>query len=148
LKSGTLSGWLALDTSVIIEMLLSSDPGKAVEEALIADSAEGHSSELNLAEAEYILCRKLGLKAAESKLDNLRNSNYVLIVDTEQASRIAAEIKCSRTLALADCYTLATAKLTGSKALFAFRETELEREMKRRPYDVELIFLEDLMKKA
>jgi predicted nucleic acid-binding protein len=148
LKDGTLSGWLALDGSAIIEMLLSSDLGSAVEEALIADSAEGHSSEVNLAEAEYVLCRKVGAKTAKSKLDNLRDSNYVLIVDTEQASRIAAEIKCGRALALADCYTLATAKLTGSKAVFAFRETELEREMKRRPYDVELVFLEDLIKKA
>jgi predicted nucleic acid-binding protein len=148
LKSDTLSGWLALDTSVIIEMLLSSDLGRTVEEALIADSAEGHSSEVNLAEAEYILCRKLGWQLAKSKLDGLRNSNYVLTVDTEQASRIAAEIKCSRALALADCYTLATAKVTGSKALFAFRERELDREMKKRPCDVEVIFLEDLMKKA
>jgi hypothetical protein len=32
--------------------------------------------------------------------------------------------------------------------MFAFREKELLREMKRRPYDVKLIFLEDFMKKA
>lgn len=148
MNAGTLSGSFALDTSVLVELLLSSDLGKAVEEALISESADGHSSEVNLAEAEYVLCRKLGAETAKSKLDGLRNSNYVPIVDSEQASRIAAEIKCSRALALADCYTLATAKVTESKALFAFRETELEREMKRRPYDVEVIFLEDLFNKS
>jgi predicted nucleic acid-binding protein len=103
---------------------------------------------VNLAEAEYVLCRKLGPETAKSKLNNLRNSNYVATVDTEQASRIAAQIKRSRNIALADCYTLATAKVTESNALFAFRETELEREMKRQPFDVEVIFLEDLTKKA
>jgi len=148
LNRGILSGSLAFDASVIIEMLLSSDLGKTVEEALMADSAEAHSSEVNLAEAEYVLCRKLGPERAKSKLDGLRKSNYLLTVNTEHASRIAAEIKCSRGLALADCYTLATAKVTGSRALFTFRERELQREMKKRPCDVEVIFLEDLMKKT
>jgi len=60
LKDDTLSGYLALDTSVIIEMPLSSELGKAVTEALIADQAEGYTSEVNLAEAEYVLCRRLG----------------------------------------------------------------------------------------
>ena len=146
LNDDTLSGDLALDTGIIVEMLLSSDIGGMVTQALIAESAEAHSSEVNLTEAEYVLCRKLGWETAESKVDNLRRSNYVLIADTEQVSQIAARIKCERALALGDCYTLATAKATSSKALFAFREEELQREMKRRPFDVQLIFLEDMMK--
>jgi len=146
LNDDTLSGDLALDTGIIVEMLLSSDIGGMVTQALIAESAETHSSEVNLTEAEYVLCRKLGWETAESKVDNLRRSNYVLIADTEQVSKIAARIKCERALALGDCYTLATAKATSSKALFAFREEELQREMKRRPFDVQLIFLEDMMK--
>lgn len=146
LNDDTLSGDLALDTGIIVEMLLSSDIGGMVTRALIAESAEAHSSEVNLAEAEYVLCRKLGWETSESKIDKLRRSNYMLIADTEQVSRIAAQIKCERALALGDCYTLATAKATSSKALFAFREKELQREMKKQPYDVQLIFLEDLMK--
>jgi len=146
LKDDTLSGYLALDSSVIIEMLLSSELGKAVTEALIADQAEGYTSEVNLAEAEYVLCRRLGPEKSKSKVDKLRNSNYTLVPDTEQVSRIAAQIKCKQALSLPDCYTLATAKITASKALFAFRERELEREMKRQPYDVEVIFLQDLIK--
>jgi predicted nucleic acid-binding protein len=148
LSAGILSGSLALDTGVIIEMLSSSEMGKLVTEAVATESIEPHSSEVNLAEAEYILCRKLGAETAKSKLDDLRDSNYVLIADTERVSRIAAEVKCSRTIALANCYTLATAKLTRCKALFAYHETELEREMKKRPYNLELTFLEDLMKKT
>jgi predicted nucleic acid-binding protein len=146
LNGDTPSGDLALDTGVIIEMLLSSDLGGMITEALVAESAEAHSSEVNLTEAEYVLCRKLGWETAESKVDNLRRSNYVLIADTEQVSKIAARIKCERALAFGDCYTLATAKATSSKALFAFREKKLQREMRRRPFDVQLIFLEDMMK--
>jgi predicted nucleic acid-binding protein len=126
-------------------MLVSSSLGKTVAEGLLADSVEAHTSEINLAEVEYVLCRKLGHTTAKAKVDALRNSNYALIVDTEQASRLAAKIKCGRTLALPDCYTLATAELTGSKALFAFREVELERETKRQPLSVELVFLEDFL---
>ncbi len=147
LSDDILSGGFALDTSVIIEMLLSSNLGKVVSEALVAEAIDAYSSEVNLAEAEYILCRKFGWETARSKVDNLRNSNFVFVPDTEKISRIAARIKCERALALADCYTLATAKAMSSKALFAFREEELQREMKRQPYDVQLIFLEDLPKK-
>jgi hypothetical protein len=43
LNSDILSGWFALDTSILVEMLLSSDLGKTVEEAFISDSIEGHS---------------------------------------------------------------------------------------------------------
>jgi predicted nucleic acid-binding protein len=146
LRDDTLSGSLSLDTSVIIELLPSSQLGRAVMEALIADSVEAHTSEVNLAEAEYVLCRRLGHDTSKSKVNNLRNSGYAVAADTEQVSRIAAQIKCKRALSLADCYTLATAKATASKALFAFREKDLDREMKRHPYEVEVIFLEDLVR--
>jgi predicted nucleic acid-binding protein len=125
-------------------MLLASEAGKRVTEALLSDRVDGHTSEVNLAEAEYVLCRKLGSEAAKQKLNDLRDSNYLTIVDTEQTSRIAAEIKCHRSISLADCYTLATAKATGLKALFAMREKELLREIKKHPYDGEIVFLEDL----
>jgi hypothetical protein len=56
----------------------------------------------------------------------------------------AAEIKWERALALGDCYTIANAKATNSAALFAFREEELKREMERKPFDVQIKFIEDL----
>ena len=146
MNGDSVSRRFALDSSVIIEMLLASDLSKEFVGALTSELVEGKTSEVNLAEAEYILCRKLGAETAREKISNLRDSNYVMVVDTEQASRIAARIKCSRALALADCYTLATAKLAGLKALFAFREAELVHEIEKRPLDVEVVFLEDLSK--
>jgi predicted nucleic acid-binding protein len=148
LRSDTLSGSYALDTSVIIEMLVSSTLGRYLTDALIADSAQAYTSEVNLAEAEYVLCRKLGSEASKTKLDNLRKSNYAVVADTEQVSGIAAQIKCERRISFADCYSLPTSKVTASKALFAFREKELMREIRRDSAGVEVIFLEDLAEKT
>jgi hypothetical protein len=38
---------------------------------------------------------------------------------------------------------LANAKVTASTALFAFREEDLDREIKRKPFDVDVEFVED-----
>ena len=78
----------------------------------------------------------------------MRASNYFVVADTEQVSRIAAQIKCERKLSLADCYSLATSKATTSKVLFAFREKELVDEIKRDAGEIEVIFLEDILEKT
>ena len=44
---------------------------------------------------------------------------------------------------MADCSCIATAKLANAKAVFARREEELAKEMKRKPFDMEIIFLEE-----
>ena len=108
MKNDTVSESYALDTSVIIEMLVSSSLGEWFMNALIADSAQAYTSDVNLAEAEYVLCRKLGPEESRSKVDNLRNSNYVIAANSEQVSRIAAQIKCKRAISFADCFCLAT----------------------------------------
>jgi predicted nucleic acid-binding protein len=127
-------------------MLVASTLGEWVTNALIAESAHAYVSDVNLAEAEYVLCRKLGPDESRSKIDNLRNSNYVTVADCEQVSRLAAQIKCKRSISFADCFCLATGEATASKPLFAFKEKELQREIKRRGSELEITFLEDLAK--
>jgi len=58
-------------------MLISSPAGKYVTDARLTNS------ELNLAEAEYIICRKLGQDTSKSKMDKLRASNYFVVADAE-----------------------------------------------------------------
>jgi hypothetical protein len=145
LKNSTVNASYALDTSVIIEMLVSSSLGGWVMNALISDSVQAYTSDVNLAEAEYVLCRKLGPEESRSKIDDLKNSNYLTVANSEQVSRIAAQIKCKRAISLSDCFCLATAEATASKPLFAFREKELEREMKKRNGELRVVFLEDLV---
>ena len=47
-------------------------------------------------------------------------------------------------LSLVDCFTLALAERLRLTALFARREEELVREVAARPFEVEVLFLEDL----
>jgi predicted nucleic acid-binding protein len=126
-------------------MLLGTPVGRMMSNMLLSDSpAIAYTCHFNLTEAEYILCRILGRAQARSKVDNLVRSNYINLTDAAKLYANAAEIKCDRALALGDCYTIANAKVTSSIALFAFREEELNREMKRKPFDVEIRFIEGL----
>ena len=79
-----------------------------------------------------------------TKVDNLVRSNYINLTDVAELYANAAEIKCERALALGQCYTIANAKVTNSIAFFAFQEEELKREMEKKPFDVEIIFIEGL----
>lgn len=135
----------SLDSGVLIEMLLDTPVGRMMSNMLLSDSPiTAYTCHFNLSEAEYILCRMLGRTQARSKVDNLVRSNYINLTDAGRLYANAAEIKCERALALGDCYTIANAKVTGSTALFAFREEELNREIKRKPFDVEIKFVEGL----
>ena len=137
----TLKGAFAFDSGVIIEMLLGTPHGESVVDALAADSLTAYTSEVNVSEAGYILCRKLGDGEAAGKINTLLRSNYLSIIEAERLREEVVKIKCSRAIALADCYCLAVAKVTGSRALFAFKEEELRREISKRPFDVSISFL-------
>lgn len=68
-------------------------------------------------------------------------SKVVDIIETGTLMGEAAKVKCERALSLPDCFTLALAKIFNCKALFVRREEEIEREIKRRSFDVEIEFL-------
>jgi predicted nucleic acid-binding protein len=141
LKPSTLS--YSLDSGVLIEMLLGTPSGRLLSGSLLSDSPiTAYTSHFNLSEVEYILCRMLGRTQARSKVDNLVRSNYINLTDADRLYAKAAEIKCERALALGDCYTMANAKVTNSAALFAFQEEELSREIEKKPFDVEIRFME------
>jgi len=147
LKSNMPSGSFSLDSSVLLEMLAGTSSGQLMVQGLLADSIITYTSYLNLSEAEYVLCRKIGREHSRSKVESLLRSNYITLIEMERVHALAAQIKCERALALADCYSLATAEVAKSKALFAFREEELTKEMNRKPFKVEIYFLEDMAAK-
>jgi len=130
----------SFDSGVLVEMLL----GKIVSGPLLESTITANTCYFNLTEAEYVLCRLLDRTQARSKVDNLVRSNYFNLTDVAELYANAAEIKFERALALGDCYTIANAKVTGSTALFAFREEELKNEMERKPFDVKIQFVDDL----
>lgn len=73
----------------------------------------GYICEINLAEFYYKTAEKLGLEIAEMRYLMIRNSKIKVIAPDEETTRIAATLKTryKDQFSLADCYTLATAKV-------------------------------------
>jgi len=112
-----IAGTLAIDAGVIIELLFQSKAGIAIRNALLEEIIDAHTTEMAITEVKYILCRKFGWE----------------------------ESCCERSISLADCFVLTLAKKLGCKALFARREQEMVKEMNGKKFDVEILFLEDLI---
>ena len=138
-----LSGRLALDTSALIELILSTPIGLSLKEALKDGEVEVCTSELSIAELRYVLCRRLGLEESNARLDSLMASGYITVEDMAPLIPAASKYKCERAISLADCFCLALAHKSSCKATFAKREKELVMEMQKKPFDVEVFFLEE-----
>jgi len=98
---------------------------------------------LAISEIFYILCRLRGATFAEDKINNMLKSQVLKIYKTTELATETGKFKCERAISLADCSCIATAKLAGAKAVFARKEKELVKEMERKPFDVEIAFLEE-----
>jgi hypothetical protein len=70
-------------------------------------------------------------------------AQYASVTASDELDAAAGTYKCERAISLADCYVLGLAKLEQATALFARKERELEKEIKRKPLDVQVHFLED-----
>jgi len=134
---------LALDTSALIELTFSTPAGLKLKEALKNGLVEAHTTELSIAELRYILCRRLGQTESNERIDKLLASGYISIEDTGSLIKDASKYKCERAISLADCFCLALARKSFSKALFAKKEKDLIKEMRKKPFNIEILFLED-----
>ena len=137
-----LKGTVVFDAGVIIEMLFSSASGKAIKDLLIKGVIEAITTETAILETEYILCRKLGCSEAVDRIEKLIASNYIMIKPLNTILEIATQYKCRRALSLPDCQVLALAQLFKAPAIFAKREEEIDIEIKREPFDVDILFLD------
>lgn len=142
----SITGTLVLDASVLIDLLMLSNRGKIIQKALLDEVVDAHTTEMAIIETKYILCRRLGWNKANTQVEKLLASGYISVEKTEQIIDPAAHYKCERNISLADSLILALAKKLGCKALFSHREKELVNEIKKKKFDVEIIFLEDYEK--
>ena len=140
-----IAGTLAIDAGVIIELLLQSKAGIAIRNALLEEIIDAHTSEVAITEVKYILCRKFGWEESCKRVYKLLSSGYLNVYRTDQLIDLAAKYKCERSISFADCFVLTLAKKLGCRALFARREQELVKEMNRKKFDIEILFLEDLI---
>lgn len=141
LSAAIVSGHLTLDSSVLVELLDGSDIGSRLTRSLLSEEITAHVSFVNMAEAEYILCRKIGHDAARNAAEGLLNSGYVAVEEDPAIHALASRLKCERSISLADCYTFAVAMVTSSRPVFLSKEEELLKEMKKKPFETDPIFL-------
>lgn len=99
---------------------------------------------LTVAETFYVLCRREGVELATQKISQMIESNMIQPFASIELAFETGKLKCERAISLADCSCLAAAKEIAAHPVFAAREVELTREMNRKPFDVDPIFLEDI----
>jgi hypothetical protein len=138
-------GAYSFDSSILLEMLAGTEVGNMIANLLVEGKVDAHTSYVNLGEAEYVICRKVGHEIAKNKVQNLIESNFVDIVPTEQLLHLASAIKCERSIAFADCFCIAAAEATNSRALFVSREKEIVRELRKQQFKVKVSFLDELV---
>jgi len=140
----TLRGNTALDTSALIEFLTGTKVGEIIKTYFktIKPEETANCSILTISEIFYILCRLEGPTFAEDKVNDILKSQILQVYNTTDLAIQTGKIKCKRAISLADCSCIATAKLANAKAVFARKEEELVREMKTKPFDVSITFLQ------
>ena len=140
-----LRGDIVFDTSILIEMIAGTKLGRKIASLLKGEMVRAFTTELNLVELRYIICRKAGWKKASEIIDKLIRSRYVGIIDIKEISERAALLKCQRALSLVDCFTIAAGETMKMNVMFARRKKELESEVKRKPFKIAIIFATDVM---
>jgi len=139
-----LKGDIVFDGGAIIELVYSTPSGRRALKEIEVEALRPFATEVSMAEARYIVCRKLGRAESIARIKDLRESNFISIEPiTPTLSEFAAQHKCDRSLSLADCFTFALAEVKEIPVLFARKEKELEKEMKTRPFDIPVYFLEN-----
>jgi predicted nucleic acid-binding protein len=141
-----LGGNTALDASALIEYLTGTPLGKILREYFrtLSPDQTVTISIFTLAETFYVLCRKKGEAFASQTIAEILSSQIVDILNSPDLAVDSGKLKCGRAISLAGCSCLVTAKYAKAKAVFAFKENELLREMKRRSLGIDVVFLEDL----
>lgn len=143
--SSKLPDRLSIDSGVILAYYLGEKIG-AVARSEIFERAEKtiYHNRLCVAELFYVLCRRRGIKAATDYSHAYLDAGHSILGDSEEIDIAAGAYKCERAISLEDCYVIATAKTQTASAVFARHERDLDAEIKRKRFDVQVLFLEDL----
>jgi hypothetical protein len=136
---------LSIDSGVILAYYLGEDLGQVVRDHIFeATGREVFHNRLCVAELCYVLCRRRGITLAAEYTKSYIDAEHSTLTSSDDVDVTAATYKCERAISLADCYVIAVAKLKLATALFARHEDDLDEETRRKPFDVPIVFLEDL----
>jgi len=145
-ESQKLPSRLSIDSGIVLAYYLGEEIGAVVRREVFESGGKSlYHNRLCIAELFYIVCRRRGSKVATEYTRAYIDAEYSTLADSDLVDISAGAYKCERAISLADCYVIAAAKLQKASALFARHETDLDREIKRKPFDVPILFLEDSM---
>ena len=136
---------MVFDTSVLVELIAGTKLGSMVYEALKEDLVKPVTSELNIAELRYILCRKVGRAKSTEIVTDLLSSGYLQVLPISGLIEDASRLKCEGPLSLVDCFTIALGEKLKLAVAFARRERELLAALSLKPFKVQVFFLEELL---
>jgi predicted nucleic acid-binding protein len=134
---------MVFDTSVFVEMASGSKLGGMAYDILVKEGLYAITTELNIAELKYILCRRVSWRSSLEKVNKLLQSGYVEVLPVSLFEDHAALLKCNRAISIIDCFTISAGEVLGVRTLFAKHEEELDRELRKKPFGTEILFLED-----
>lgn len=137
---------MAIDSSCLIA-IQANEPLKKEFQQLLKTKWKGYCTEMALLETFYILCRKTNWEKSRSKVEALIESNVLQIRSIKSLLKKAAQIKCQSPVAIADCLNIALAESIQGKAIFYHKEIELEKALEKGPFNVEVIFFDEFLKK-
>lgn len=142
----TLRGSITLDTSALIEYLTGTELGRVVKEYFetLKPEEKVYCPLYAVSEIFYVLCRLKGPEYAADNVGEILSSRVIEINNTEEMAFETGRLKCERAISIGDCSCIATARITGSRAVFAQSEKEILKEMKRNPFPAEILFLSEL----
>ncbi len=143
--SEELTGDMVFDTSVLLELIGGSRAGRRLSELLKADLLRPLTTEINVAELRYILCRKVGQEQSKDVVEKLISSGYLRILPINDIAEEASLLKCRRAISLVDCFTIALGGVSRSRVLFAKHEQDLDKEIRKTPFGTTILFLQDLI---
>jgi len=137
---------ISIDSGVILAYFLGETLGELVKsQILTAKDRRILCNRLCLSELYYVLCRREGVEFARNATNTFLKGQFASVVASDELDLAAGRFKCERAISLADCYVLGLAKLENATALFGRKESELEKEMKKKAFEVPVHFLEDYL---
>jgi predicted nucleic acid-binding protein len=130
-----------LDAGVLIAIALGEPSASNISDEISELQHEYTCTEIALCEFLYILCRSIGWKKSQQKVQYLIESSAIKIIPTGIVWNKAAKIKCDLAIALPDCFTIAAARVTGGQAIFVRKEKEIQKAIKHGKLNDTIIFL-------
>jgi predicted nucleic acid-binding protein len=133
-----------LDTSVLVELAVDSTPSRALRDDILSGNLRiPLTGELNVMELAYVLCRRAGPEASKRSVGLLRRASQVRILSSSPFLDAAASLKCTRSISMTDCVTIAMGEALSAPVLFARHERELDLELDKKPFTTSVLYLED-----